>query len=176
MTNNDGGREMSTPLKGLVYGAFSIVAVFLVLNFIASRMVIPLKQNWSIAKTIKSLFGSIMYVKFLTPSERRRVFVRSAIPTPAQYFDSIPGEKVINGDTRVERRHGGEGWDEIRRSIYERDEYTCQICGVQGGSGGVDVVLQADHILPRSRGGEDDPENLRTLCRTCHQARHARRF
>ncbi|WP_394348707.1 HNH endonuclease signature motif containing protein [Halorubrum cibi] len=33
-----------------------------------------------------------------------------------------------------------------------------------------------DHVLPRSREGADAIENLRTLCSSCHQARHARFF
>jgi 5-methylcytosine-specific restriction endonuclease McrA len=28
--------------------------------------------------------------------------------------------------------------------------------------------LQADHIVPASRGGSDLPSNGRTLCRRCH--------
>lgn len=177
MGENESEQEMSTPIKIVIYTVYTLlIAPILVADFIAERMVIPIKQNWSVAATMKGLFRSLAYLKFLTPAARRRIFVRSAIMTPAQYIDSLPGEKVMNGDTRVERQHSGKHWDEVRRAVYERDDYTCQVCGVEGGADGEDVVLQADHIVPRSRGGEDDMENLRTLCRTCHQARHARLF
>lgn len=168
--------EMSPVIKYPIYILYLIIAPLLVINFVAARAVIPLKRNWSIARTIKGIVDSVAYLKFLTPPARRRIFVRSAIPTPAQYIDSIPGEKVLNGDTRVERQQSGEHWDRVRTATYKRDDYTCQICGITGGPDGEAVTLQADHIVPKSRGGEDDPDNLRTLCRTCHQARHARRF
>ena len=29
--------------------------------------------------------------------------------------------------------------------------------------------LQTDHIVPRSRGGSDDPSNLQYLCANCHE-------
>jgi len=34
--------------------------------------------------------------------------------------------------------------------------------------------LQEDHIIPKSRGGTDDPSNKRWLCEACHDFRHAR--
>jgi HNH endonuclease len=34
--------------------------------------------------------------------------------------------------------------------------------------------LEADHILPKHKGGPDTKDNLRWLCRGCHDYRHAR--
>lgn len=34
--------------------------------------------------------------------------------------------------------------------------------------------LEEDHIIPKSKGGTDDPENKRWLCEGCHDYRHAR--
>jgi len=56
-----------------------------------------------------------------------------------------------------------------RKSVFERDNYTCIWCGIRN-SKGVSVVLNADHIKPFC----DYPElrfsidNGRTLCRNCH--------
>lgn len=52
-----------------------------------------------------------------------------------------------------------------RKSVFERDDYTCQICGVHGG------CLHADHIVPFSVDIDKrfDLENGRTLCVTCHK-------
>ena len=51
-----------------------------------------------------------------------------------------------------------------RKSVIERDEYTCQQCGQIGGE------LQADHIKPFSMFPDMrlDLDNGRTLCKPCH--------
>lgn len=54
---------------------------------------------------------------------------------------------------------------DVHPSILARDNYTCQECGDQHGS---EQGLCVHHIIPRSRGGSDDPGNLVTLCETCH--------
>ncbi len=49
----------------------------------------------------------------------------------------------------------------LRRSVFERDAYRCQVC-----SGWADLTV--DHIHPESLGGALEPENLQTLCRSCN--------
>lgn len=34
--------------------------------------------------------------------------------------------------------------------------------------------LEKDHIIPKSKGGKDEPSNRRWLCEGCHDYRHAR--
>jgi hypothetical protein len=51
-----------------------------------------------------------------------------------------------------------------RFEVFKRDKFTCQYCGKSA----PDVVLQADHIIPRSKGGSDDLMNLVTSCRDCN--------
>jgi len=62
-------------------------------------------------------------------------------------------------------------WDERRRRVYERDGYTCQSCGSQGGKAG-NTELHAHHIIPISRGGSNKLSNLTTLCKECHNQKH----
>lgn len=52
-----------------------------------------------------------------------------------------------------------------RRALLMRDDYTCQYCGVQPGK----EHLTMDHILPRSRGGRTDWENVATACAPCNR-------
>jgi hypothetical protein len=51
-----------------------------------------------------------------------------------------------------------------RKSVFERDNYTCQICGIRG------VYIQADHINSYSEYPDlrYDINNGRTLCVPCH--------
>lgn len=52
-----------------------------------------------------------------------------------------------------------------REKIFQRDNYTCQICGVKGGK------LHADHIMPFALFSELrlELDNGRTLCEGCHR-------
>jgi len=49
-----------------------------------------------------------------------------------------------------------------RRNILKRDGYRCQYCGTTRDP------LTTDHVIPRSRGGEDTWENLVTACVNCN--------
>lgn len=62
-------------------------------------------------------------------------------------------------------------WDSRRRRVYKRDKYTCQNCGARGGSNG-NAELHAHHIVPKSKGGSHDLDNLKTLCSHCHNTIH----
>jgi formylmethanofuran dehydrogenase subunit E len=59
--------------------------------------------------------------------------------------------------------------DTLRRSIRERDHYTCQICGAQQGEKTFDV----HHIDYQKK--NSDPLNLITLCRPCHRRTNSNR-
>lgn len=55
----------------------------------------------------------------------------------------------------------------MRDLVYERDEHSCVSCGAVEN-------LSLDHVYPWSLGGEDEPENLQTLCRSCNSSKGAR--
>jgi len=57
-----------------------------------------------------------------------------------------------------------------RRNIYARDRYRCQYCGCK-----LPVEdLTYDHVLPRSRGGRTEWENIVTCCVTCNRRKGGR--
>jgi 5-methylcytosine-specific restriction endonuclease McrA len=61
------------------------------------------------------------------------------------------------------RENGGgnpENWTAIRVHILERDNYTCAYCGRKANS--------VDHIIPRSKGGNEDENNLVACCKSCN--------
>lgn len=79
--------------------------------------------------------------------------------------------------SRAEAKHGGLTAHQIsrrlrysvqavewRKAVFERDDYTCQFCGVRG------TYLEADHIKPWAYFPElrFEISNGRTLCRKCH--------
>jgi 5-methylcytosine-specific restriction endonuclease McrA len=49
-----------------------------------------------------------------------------------------------------------------RKNILRRDLYHCQYCGRTDGA------LTIDHVIPKSKGGDDSWENLLTACITCN--------
>ena len=48
-----------------------------------------------------------------------------------------------------------------RTLIYKRDDYECQYCDSKN-------ALTIDHVIPRSKGGQDTWENLVACCTTCN--------
>lgn len=72
------------------------------------------------------------------------------------------------------------GRDAYSLRILFRDNFTCQDCGefhAHKNKYGIyvpidDGCLEVHHIVPVSKGGGDEPENLITLCKACHKKRH----
>lgn len=63
---------------------------------------------------------------------------------------------------------------ETRAWVLERNGYTCQMCGLAAGDpdpfgGSRTVRLTIGHIVDKSKGGEDTPQNLRAVCTTCNE-------
>src|SRR5574340_350175 len=58
-----------------------------------------------------------------------------------------------------------EGWNELRKVIYKRDNWTCQECGVKCHNS-TKKKIQCHHIDYNIKNG--DHNNLITLCVSCH--------
>lgn len=58
------------------------------------------------------------------------------------------------------------GYSSRREAILNRDNYTCQVCGKKH------TKLEVHHIKYRSQGGNDNENNLITLCEDCHRDIH----
>jgi ATP adenylyltransferase len=58
----------------------------------------------------------------------------------------------------------------LRYEVLKRARFRCELCGVPA-----DVrALEVDHILPRAKGGTDDPDNLQALCYSCNATKRDR--
>lgn len=60
----------------------------------------------------------------------------------------------------------------LRQDVFMRDNYTCQICGANRYKD--NAKIEVDHIIPVSKGGTNDINNLQTLCRRCNREKHNR--
>ncbi len=98
-------------------------------------------------------------------------YVRSLLPIHEITVEIAPfdTQKLVNPDIEGEQYQHGEqeGFYNVREYVLWRDRHTCQHC--KGKSG--DKVLNAHHIESRKVGG-NAPNNLITLCKTCHDAYH----
>jgi 5-methylcytosine-specific restriction endonuclease McrA len=63
---------------------------------------------------------------------------------------------------RVVARYTLESMKPSRQALFRRDRQVCQYCGRKGGD------LTVDHVMPKSRGGEDSWENLVAACLRCN--------
>jgi hypothetical protein len=63
---------------------------------------------------------------------------------------------------------------ELRAWVLERNGYTRQMCGCAAGdpdplNPGRTVRLTIGHIVDKSKGGKDEPNNLRAVCTNCNE-------
>jgi hypothetical protein len=59
----------------------------------------------------------------------------------------------------------------IRFDVLNRDGFRCTYCGRGPDQG---VLLEVDHVVPRSAGGEDTLDNLVTACWDCNRGKAAK--
>ncbi|MFV0534603.1 MAG: HNH endonuclease [Cumulibacter sp.] len=76
---------------------------------------------------------------------------------------------------KTESGRGGRPWRRLRKKVFERDGYCCQLCHQ---AGRVTIVTLhgslagiCDHVIPKAEGGTDDESNLQTLCLSCSDAK-----
>ena len=60
-------------------------------------------------------------------------------------------------------------WQDIRQKVFETYGYRCMLCGSY-------EQINVHHVIPISRGGCNDIENLVPLCQSCHKKLHSFEF
>ena len=105
---------------------------------------------------------------------KARKFSEQAKLNIRKYFSSLKGAKhprwkggITPIYKAVRQTFEYRNW---RKNVFERDNYTCQSCGVRSGNGAT-IILNADHIKPFALFPELSFEvsNGRTLCTPCHK-------
>ena len=119
------------------------------------------KQGWlapSIRQKIQTHETAIARVHRILPISR--IVVETA---------SFDTQRIKNPDVQgTDYQHGDQlGFWNVREYVLWRDGHKCQCC--HGKS--KDKVLNVHHIESRKTGG-NSPDNLITLCETCHNAYH----
>lgn len=56
----------------------------------------------------------------------------------------------------------------LRYDVLKRDGFKCTLCGRTASD---DITLEVDHIIPVSKGGLTELDNLRTLCYDCNRGK-----
>jgi hypothetical protein len=56
-------------------------------------------------------------------------------------------------------------YEETREKVLQRDNYRCRQCGSTFG-------VEVHHMTKRANGGTNEPGNLVTLCKHCHDSKH----
>jgi diadenosine tetraphosphate (Ap4A) HIT family hydrolase len=52
----------------------------------------------------------------------------------------------------------------LRYEILKKSAFHCELCGISADQ----KALEVDHIVPRNKGGTDEPHNLQALCYSCN--------
>jgi len=63
------------------------------------------------------------------------------------------------------------GWEATRSRVLDRDGHACRFCGISNDEHKDEYrrELSAHHIIPDRDGGPDHPDNLITVCESCHR-------
>lgn len=82
--------------------------------------------------------------------------------------NKISKAQIIDGRSYIRpgKKLYGDDWNSIRLSIYKRDNYACQECGIKMNEYG--KALDIHHKIPFLVSFDNSPQNLITLCRKCH--------
>lgn len=86
-------------------------------------------------------------------------------------IDPLPSANTNYSRTSDSNRSYPQNWHSLRNQTLERDNWECQKCGAKGGNYG-NKSLHVHHIIPKSKGGDDEVDNLISLCKDCHESQH----
>lgn len=115
------------------------------------KMVLLLNADYSPINTINFKKASKMIYKkkaeVIDCDKTRKIYKDDYLPTVIRLvrYVNLPYKKVTL----------------TRHNIFKRDDYRCAYCGSESN-------LTIDHIIPRSKGGGNNWENLITSCLPCN--------
>lgn len=86
----------------------------------------------------------------------------------SEWREKNPGkESEYQKHYNKNKRKNKIGLLKLRFNVFNRDSFTCQYCGRKA----PDIVLEIDHVIPKSKGGLNNIENLKSCCSDCNQGK-----
>lgn len=111
--------------------------------------------------------GLLRIVNSIDPPKPTPPSVDRSRPIKPKVFPTGPRERW-GYEGPVTPRLPEKDWWPLRNAVIERDEFVCQYCG------DADVPMCADHVVPLSRGGSNEPDNLVACCLPCNSSKSDR--
>ena len=114
-------------------------------------------------------FGSVTYLDDIQWAYLRDFINRSELENLVSYMNDLNNydlfSKHWHKPKKKSNKERNKMSDRIRYEVLKRDGFRCVLCGRTVEDG---VKLEVDHILPISKGGLTEMNNLRTLCDQCN--------
>ena len=139
----------------------------------------------------KKIFGNIepdklkddllrIAVKYNLPTVTRKLYKKKGRFAIRQYYAKfgswnaalISSELMTWNNSCVVRNETREVGDKLRLAVFRRDNYKCVICGASPAMHS-SIILHVDHVVPFSKGGKTEIQNLQTLCSKCNWGKSA---
>jgi 5-methylcytosine-specific restriction endonuclease McrA len=133
------------------------------------------KARWQNRSSMRKKGRLVPSIKSKIDSHlREKKFVESILPVSCWKVEtaSFDIHKISNPEvSRRDYQEGNQkGFYNVKAYVLRRDGYQCRKCKTKKGK------LHVHHIVFRSNGGTDSPENLMVLCPTCHDKLHNGEF
>jgi 5-methylcytosine-specific restriction endonuclease McrA len=99
-------------------------------------------------------------------------------PDENEKEDKITNQKIVKqketsltkGDVKKDQKDSRNIPLGLRFKVLYRDDFKCVLCG-NNPPASPGLILHIDHIMPWSKGGKTEIDNLRTLCADCNIGR-----
>lgn len=113
---------------------------------------------------LNPVLGIFIFFLVLLAINNKKTF-ENLVNIYKQQEKTIDPDKEIFNYTKYQYMKS-ELWQRKRKTVLERDNYTCRACGISG------VPLDVHHLKGYDKIPNESPNNLVSLCKECHELHH----